>query len=75
MLTRAFYGPGFCLIDESFPLSSSGGLRLEVISQRSQKGQERLSEIFALCLSPQGEPPPLFLLHSIYMDVGFDTFF
>ena len=49
---------------ELFVVSSSGGLRLEVISQRSQKGTERLSEIFALCLSPQGEPPPLFVVSS-----------
>ncbi|KML32792.1 hypothetical protein VL12_13375 [Rossellomorea marisflavi] len=47
-----------------FVVSSSGGLRLEVISQRSQKGTERLSEIFALCLSPQGKPPPLFAVSS-----------
>ncbi len=47
-----------------FSLSSSGCLRLEVISQRSQKGKGRLSESFALCLSPQGKPPPLFFLSS-----------
>jgi hypothetical protein len=47
-----------------FVVSSSGGLTLEVISQRSQKGTERLSEIFALCLSPQGKPPPLFVMSS-----------
>jgi hypothetical protein len=42
--------------------SSSGGLGLEVISQVSQKGKERLSGCLALCLSSQGEPPPLFVL-------------
>jgi hypothetical protein len=35
-------------------------LGLEVISQVTQKGKERLSGLLVLCLSPQGEPPPLF---------------
>ncbi|KQU59745.1 hypothetical protein ASG66_08520 [Bacillus sp. Leaf406] len=43
-----------------FFMSSSGGLPLEVISQSPQKGTERLSGAFALCLSPQNEPLPLF---------------
>ncbi|MGX1263910.1 hypothetical protein RKD55_001714 [Rossellomorea marisflavi] len=37
----------------AFLLSSSGGLRLEVISRRIQKGKGRLSGFSVLCLSPQ----------------------
>ncbi len=59
----------FCLSPQCEPpplffMSSSEGLRLEVISQSPQKGQERLSGAFALCLSPQSEPPPLFFMSS-----------
>ena len=47
-----------------FSLSSSGGLTLEVISPSPQKGTERLFGAFALCLSGQPNPPPLFFLSS-----------
>ncbi|KQU60551.1 hypothetical protein ASG66_12970 [Bacillus sp. Leaf406] len=50
-----------------FFMSSSRGLRLEVISQELQKGTGRLSGFLVLCLSSQGEPLPLFLYtHSFF---------
>ncbi|WP_416313198.1 hypothetical protein [Rossellomorea sp. FS2] len=45
-------------------MSSSRGLRLEVISCSGQKGKERLSAQLILCLSPQSEPLPLFVMSS-----------
>jgi len=47
------------------------GLGLEVISQVTQKGKERLFRLLVLCLSPQGKPLPLFDYDSVFKKIFF----